>query len=318
VLEYKVFDEHDVALLYFPRNGSPFDASDTLGIPEPAKAIERKLREASNLYGFEMVLMSKQSVAEMRRHIHVESAAGPLLQLAVSLVASPIIGAVAGSVADLPVKLTDMATDVVVDIGAEALTSVALPVGNDWERGGRSLDDAPHPERVQPLAPSTMPSVIPDAKLDVSGRGVAILGQQRNQPSIRLLGVRIGEDGREDLSKYVSRALSAGQAIVSSDQWGTTKAGALVLLPSDSIVLNVEVLRHGFARLDVEHTEVLRSFPQLVGIRPVNPGWFRRPDCGSGAPDTLQANPGVQFSGSSSSSRDMSQPSESLTSRSCR
>jgi hypothetical protein len=79
-----------------------------------------------------------------------------------------------------------------------------------------------------------------------------------------VLGVRIDADGRKDSAKWVSRAFRKGQVIVSSDQWGTTRAGALVLLPGDSVVLNVELLRHGFARLDLEHAEVLRSFPLLV------------------------------------------------------
>jgi hypothetical protein len=264
VLEYKVFDDHDVALLYFPRGDSPFDASDTLGIPDPARAIERKLQEASNLYGFEMVLMSKQSVAELRRHIEVKSVAGSLLKMAVSLVASPIIGEIAGPVSGLSEKLTNKATDIVTDLGAEALAGVAVPLGNDWERGGRDLDDTPTPERLRSLAPASMPTVVPDATLEVSGHGVAILGQRGRQPVVRLLGIRIDDEGREDLSKYVSRALGTGPVIVSSDQWDTTRAGSLVLLPSDSIVLNTEILRHGFARLDLEHAQVLRSFPRLV------------------------------------------------------
>lgn len=264
VLEYKVFDDHDVALLYFPRNDSPFAASDTLGIPEPTRAIERKLREASHLYGFEMSLVSKESLAELRSHIEVKSAAGSLLKMAVALAAGPIIGAIAGPVSGLSEKLTDKATDIVTDVGAEALAGVAVPLGDEWERGGQGLDEVPAPDRLQPRPPATMPTVVTDAELDVGHDGVAILAASGRQPSIRLLGVRIEADGRTDCAKWVSRALRKGQVIVSSDRWGDTRAGSLVMLPDDRIVLNVELLRHGFARLDLEHPEVLRSFPLLV------------------------------------------------------
>jgi hypothetical protein len=123
-------------------------------------------------------------------------------------------------------------------------------------------DDSP--DRLQSLAPAAMPTAVPDAELDVGHAGVAILTATGRQPEIRLLGVRIGSDGRKHCATWVSRALRKGKVIVSSDQWGETRAGALVLLPDDGIVLNAELLRHGFARLDLEHAEVLRSFPLLV------------------------------------------------------
>ncbi len=264
VLEYKVFDDHDVALLYFPRHDSPFDASDTLGISEPTHAIERKLREASNLYGFEMSLVSKESLAELRSHIEVKSAAGSLLKMAVALAAGPIIGAIAGPVSGLSEKLTEEATEIATDVGVEVLAGVAVPLGDEWERGDRELDDVPVPDRLQPRSPASMPTVVTDAELDVGHDGVAILAASGRQPSIRLLGVRIEADGRTDCAKWVSRALRKGQVIVSSDKWGDARAGSLVMLPDDRIVLNLELLRHGFARLDLGHTEVLRSFPLLV------------------------------------------------------
>lgn len=63
MLEYRVFGDHDVALLYFPRRDSPFEPDDTLGIPEPTRTIERELDGASNLFGFEMTLVSNESLA---------------------------------------------------------------------------------------------------------------------------------------------------------------------------------------------------------------------------------------------------------------
>jgi hypothetical protein len=263
-LEYRVFGDHDVALLYFPRHDSPFEPGDTLGIDEPTRAIERKLAGASNLFGFEMSLVSNESLAELRRHISVESTAEALIKGALSLAAGPLVGAIAGPVSGLPEKLTSKATDIITDIGAEAVAGIAVPLGDDWERGGRDLDDAPAPERIQPLAPASMPTLAADAEVDVGHRGVTVLDAKGRNSEIRLLGVRIDMEGRKEAANWVSRALSKGQVIVSSDRWDKTRAGSLVLLPVDSVVLNVELLRHGFARLDLEHAEVLRSFPVLV------------------------------------------------------
>lgn len=264
VVEYQVFDEHDVALLYFPRRGSPFEASDTLGIAEPTRVVERKLREASSLYGFEMSLVSRQSLAELRSHIEVSSTAQSLLKMAIAAAAGPIIGAVAGPVTGLSEKLTKKATDLVAEVGAEAVADLAVPLGDEWERGDREIDQAATPRRLRPPPPASMPTVVADAEVDVGHDGVAILAASGRQPSIRLLGVRIETDGRTHAAAWVSRALRKGQVIVSADQWGKARAGAIVLLPDDRVVLNVELLRHGFARLDLQHAEVLRALPFLV------------------------------------------------------
>lgn len=268
VVEYRFFDDHDVALLYFPRQGSPFRRGDTLGVPNPTRAIELRLQDASGLYGFEMTIISKESLAELRARIEVESIAGSLLGLGISLLANPLLESVAGSIdgssSELQRKMAEKVSGVISDYGADALAGVVVPIVDEWEQRGKRLDDDPRLVRSRPPAPSRTPSVIPSARLEVTDRGVEVIGRDDHEPPVRLLGVEIGDDGRDELRQYVARALGAGRVIISSDTWGETPAGALVLLPGDSVVLNVEILRHGFARLDLEHAELVRSFPWLV------------------------------------------------------
>jgi len=264
VVEYRVFDDHDVALLYFSQRDAPFRARDTLGIQNPTRTIKRKLQDASNLYGFEMSLVSKESLAVLRSKINVESAAGSLLKLGVSLLASPVIGAIAGSLGDLSAELQQKATakitDLVSEHGAALLSPYVVPFVDSLE-GREARSEA---ERLRPPDVSSMPSLQENAKVEITGNGVDIVGELGNEPGVRLLGVQFETEAQPVLGQYLNRALTAGTVIISSDTWGSTNAGALVLLPGDNLVLNVELLRHGFARLDLEHPDLLRSFPWLV------------------------------------------------------
>ncbi len=265
-VEYRVFGDHDIALLYFSKRDNPFRKNDTLGIRNPTRAIQRTLRESSNLYGFEMVMVSKQSLAELRQNIKVESAAGPMLKVAISIAAGPIIGAVAGQLTglsdELLKKATSKVTDAVGRAGAEMLEPMLTPMLDDLEHGGRKRFDTPA-EQLSHVTPKAMPTVVYDTRIELSGNRVVVPRKTKAPLELDLLGVRIDEAAQEELKGYLESALRRGQVVVSSNDWGTP-AGSVVLLPEDDIVLNVELLRHGFAKLDSKDRETLRAFPLLV------------------------------------------------------
>ena len=164
----------------------------------------------------------------------------------------------------VPEKLIQKATERATGLAAKKLARYAERLGDDWETGDRDVEGATVTEGVQLLGPGTAPKLMDDATVEVSTGGVSLRDGKGRSHEVKLLGVRLHDDAHAAAAAWISAAIGKGQVILSSEKWGSKRAGSLVLIPGDRLVLNVELLAHGFARLDVEDKSVLSSFPLLV------------------------------------------------------
>ena len=248
---YQTFDDHDLALVYFPKDAPVVSELPTLGVDNPAQHVRRLLAARSNVYGFEMVLITKQSLGELRKAIKVESVGQTLVAVGASVVLGPLFGAVAGGTTKLTDTLARHASKKVAAL-AVAATERPEPV---VARGSTRLE------------PSRSPRTCKGCTLRVTPDGwLRFVGSDYTWKKRRLLGVAtqgLDEASLEALNEYLADLAETTDIYVADFQQKGGRSASLLLLPEARVVVNHELLRHGFGQLE-QSGGATDIFPELA------------------------------------------------------
>lgn len=274
---YRGLGKSDIAILYFNRAdiGSVHRSTQTLGMPHGDAQVEHQVEEATNMFGKKFVLVTEESWDAVlalvpQRDIAtqvLEMASGRLLGLYVTTKAlRPLFGPAAGSAQKLIIeKATEVLVGEMVDLGDRIEAGEYQDKGK--KRTGRSLKKmAAAPRHGDALAPKGMPDAVRFAASPVSETGAFALTSAGTSAEARLTCVAAPTmpEEREAISSYLQEVATdeSFQAIALHSRKQPTST--LVLLPGENMTLNLELLAHGLARLDVSDTAAARAYPELA------------------------------------------------------
>ncbi len=261
------YDDHDITLLYFHTRSPIVAGRPTLGIEGPSGVVERHIREAEQLFGQRYSLVSSMSMAEMRRKIRVESAGGKLLIMATGMALGPVVSHLAGEVTEqfsLPAEVVQRIE-----------TAVKKEISSRFAAGGEAmldvLEGGGEAEVGFALAPGlTAFAHVPGLRLsegaiDDAGR-LLLSSASGAETSVALAGVAppVSAEEIERLREYLKGIAGAEMArvdLTGDDDDDVIRA--VLVMPGEKVVINLELLRHGLARLDSDDIPTLRTFPEL-------------------------------------------------------
>lgn len=261
-VQARVFDEHDIALLYFHPQTPLVAERTTLELDAPSAAVEDYIRNAERAFGLEFTLVSKQAFHTMKDHIKVENTGDKLIVSAAIMGMNPIIGMIASRVS-LPPAVMDK-------LAAKAKDFVAAQI---VEHGGAAFDrlENSHGDAVvarsdsaSGLAASDFRAGAKFAAPAVTPAGSLAVVTPEGPAEIAALGVRSPTSEQvEAISAYLKD--TAAVVDLTLVEFGGAKSGrrGMVLIPGEQVNVNYELLRHGYAKLDTSDIEALRSFPEL-------------------------------------------------------
>ena len=263
VIGVKSFADHDVALLYFPRDAPIVAGRRSMGVENPTRVVEQHLRHAETLFGMHFNLVSDMSLHEMRAHIKVESAGHQLLVMAAGLVVGPVVANLTGQLsftAEITEKINSTVTKALsaqIAAGSELIIDGVEGAGRDPYDHNRSL--------AAGLQATDFAADVRLASEAVTDAGSFVVEGSEGRVEVPLAGVagpRSAEE-RAELRRYLAAVV--GSTVAKVDLRGDDgKTRAMLVIPGEKLNLNYELLRHGLVRLDTGDVRALRSFPELV------------------------------------------------------
>ncbi|MEZ4380180.1 MAG: hypothetical protein R3A79_02440 [Nannocystaceae bacterium] len=259
------YDAHDITLLYFDRRAPIVAGRPTLGIDRPTEVVERHIRDAENLFGLHFNLISDMSLAEMRRNIRVDAAGSRLLIMASGMLLGPILGHLAGEVS----AQLSLPQEVVDKIQATVKKELSKQLSGGVEAYLDALEGESEPAERVALAPSLAAVEhfaglrLADEALDDAG-ALVLTAPSGEAMHVVLAGMRRPDADIEArrLAAYLKGI--AGAEVARVDLRGDDDVvRSMIVIPSEKVNLNFELLRHGFVRLDTADPLTLRTFPEL-------------------------------------------------------
>lgn len=292
---YRKFEDNDAVLLYFhPRDLTPLAPGgvDSMRLENADREVERIVRESTEIFGQEYVLLSKTCFKQLKDAVPEQDLASDLL-LSVSgrffgmalnrfvlrplfkTGADPIgryLGKQAGRVfAEAVRDMVDGLEQRDLRVERKQLAVRTLQGYRPHTRG-RGVRAVALPE-TWTLLPSGEPAhdnALPLTPRTSSAGDRAILGMVAGPSAaqVQLLGVALpapGTDERAAVNEYLRQAVQgrALQYVRFNPVRGVAQRG-LVMLPNEKLVLNLELLRQGLARYDASDPAVAVTFPELA------------------------------------------------------
>ena len=225
----RLFDDHDVALVYLP--DQPQRA--TLGLEDPGGAVLDHLEDASALYGLELTLVSPASMAALRNGVTVRSSGGRLLVMGAALALDPLLGSVLGAPDLIDPAIMDQLGSAIANISVAQIEEWTGPLMDRFEMYGPS-GTSPEPEPIPRPRAKALHAV---DRLVLDEEGWVVLDDGRSLPwrGLDMIDPRAPEaiEALVDGAEVIVSELDSGQAIV--------------LVPQRRLVLNIELACHGLA-----------------------------------------------------------------------
>jgi hypothetical protein len=264
IVQAEGINDHDVTLLYFPKNAPLVSERPTMGVARPVEVVKRHVSEASHLFGFEYVMISKQALEAMRERITSESIGDKLMVAAASMVLGPMIGQLTSQIdfsKALVEKMNKQATELLSKKVGELGVALADALEQPSDTAGDVRTDRVSvffPAKIEPKAKLSEPSVTPQGSLS--------LKLPKGAASVIPLGIVAPPAGEQAdaLASYLANV--AVQADITLAIFGEEpgKERVMLLIQAEQVNLNYEILRHGFAKINVDDVEALKAFPELV------------------------------------------------------
>lgn len=294
---YRTFQDNDAVLLYF----NPQDLAavapggvDTMRLEDADAEVERIVRDSTNIFGQEYVLLSKTCFKELKDAVPEQDIATDLL-LSVSgrffgmalnrFVFRPLfktgadqlgkfLGKQAGRV--FAHTVSDMVDglerrDLRVERKRLAVRTLQGYRPNTRGVGVRAIA-LPETRSLLPTRGEAPTNSLPLAPRDGVLGVMSVLGTTNaRSPSpmhVQLLGVELPPPGTEErtaLDDYLRQMLRGRPAeFIRFNPSPRAAQRGLLLVPDEQVVLNYELVRQGLARFDASDPNVAITFPELV------------------------------------------------------
>jgi hypothetical protein len=301
-VQYRKLADNDAVLLYFHsgdirglRRGGP----GSMRMDDPDRELEALVREATHIFGQEFVLLSRAAFKALQdglpeRDIATEllaAASGQLFSMVVGkALIQPLLGSAAGMLAEQAKKqigryagglFAEAFRDKVDEFERRDLTIRGRRIAARTLQGSAPRTEYRHRPDALPEPRSYTSAVPAGANTLALARGpgprraaTAVLGAmpyvELEPGEVELLGVDlppVGTEERVALDEYLRQLLAAAKKIefvrFAPGGTGQTPRG-LVFVPDQRLVLNLELVRHGLARSDVDDDELLTAFPEFA------------------------------------------------------
>lgn len=254
-VRYEPLGSHDLALLYFPSSAPIVGGLPTLGLEAPTETVRKMIADKSNVLGLEMLLISPKALTAVRNGLKVESTAGGLIQVAVSAALAPVLSGLAPTASAVPKWLNELIGGVVSDEASARIASLAQQLGNRVEAGkGGQV-----PPRARMKARRWQdPRRFEHASLSTTDSGEILVESKTLSTTYNLAGVDQSGSNFAEQREYLKNAFHLTTVVVVDAH--KPGAGALVFLPEENVVVNLELLGHGLARLRTEAGKPLPEF----------------------------------------------------------
>lgn len=265
---YRVFDNHDLSLLYFEEgDASAIWAGYTAGVDDPEAELRTYSESVSFLFGQKMVALSQRCFDRMSARLAAQSSPGMVAQIVLSML-------IARGVRPLVAFLRGEGTREVV--GAIASEVMSHEISQRLSRGGQiSKTVWGHSSATSSSIGRTRvrhrPQSLPDACL-MSGKmsnnhflADGWRGDGAVSVHVEFVGVMMpeGDAERRAAAEFISQAARGLQVqfVTFEMRYGVRRG--MVFVPGVNMVLNYELVRHGLLRLDVRD-QVIEEFPELI------------------------------------------------------
>lgn len=260
-VHYRTLECNDIAMLYFNASDiTPLRAGPdfVLKISQPDKEVDALIRESTTWIGEDFCLISKVALKELthaanRNREPLFSKSGLLLLLLQR--ALPLFG-----------RQTSRA-ELIKTLFSEVSERLALKPDDSAYLAASAMSLGKPPLRG-PIAP--VQNIRFDYRIfDESKSGLRFVNIDDESSSpfyLRLLGVRFPAAGSEqdEIKKFLGQIIASAPAQFVPFRTNGTSSEGLLFLSDQRVVMNVELLQHGLAQLDLGDTSVYLEFPELA------------------------------------------------------
>lgn len=256
---YKVFGDHDVALLFFNvDDAASVRRGPTVGIETPERELEEYLSAASQVFDRRMVVVSERCLSRIKRDL-ADRRQGSWFEFVVSIYVSRGLALLLPPGRSSPSLVSEVTKDIIASHATNSLSSLLMRSNPQDLESGRGSRFGPLSE---PESYWSTGEFVGGLLLLTGGSDYALAPR-----AVRLIGVRFPEkqDEKDAIREFFRQTVSGLRLqFIRFDSYDNHHEAGALYVPEASTAVNYELIRHGLARVDLFDKGSIDAFPELI------------------------------------------------------